>query len=145
MITSQLCLTTERFLAMDVTTIFWESLVSPTKTIFIPLTGSEAPCIQTLLSLQLCRIRCQVWNHARAQSLLQTIRHCRAQVISVRIHVLSIEKVKDCHPALEDQMNFPLLYLETVSMELINDPDATTHDNINETGGRVCFGLFSHF
>ena len=39
----------------DVTTIFWESLVSLTKTVLAPLTGSGALYIQTLPTLPACR------------------------------------------------------------------------------------------
>ena len=122
-ITSQLCLTTERFLAMDVTTIFWESLVSLTKTVFAPLTGSGALYIQTLPTLPACRTSYYVWKHA--PSPWQRIRYCRAQVVPVQIHVELDEKVRESLPALEDHMNFPPLYLETVSMKLVNDTDAT--------------------
>ena len=45
----------------------------------------------------------------------------------MQIHVELVEKVRESLLALEDHMNFPLLYLETVSMKLVNDTDATTY------------------
>ena len=43
------------------------------------------------------------------------------------IHVVSVEKVIGCLPALVDHLSFPLLFLETVSMKFVNDSDATMH------------------
>ena len=50
----------------------------------------------------------------------------------MQIRVVSVEKVIDCHPALEDQMSLPLLYLETVGMKLVNDATTYIYDKINE-------------